>query len=298
MNPRAPGKAGISYLLYSPQGQMWAHTASHGLPKPSFTSCHWIIFQANPSKKLWKLLLPPQHEMQSLCCPIQLVVTTSAPKNKLWKKEGREEPSELAYVSAFFGLEQEFYHQETPTLWQPRPQQPAKQSTVTQIEVSFKKRWRKKLCTSTCNVAAVQQSGACISPDLWALPMRGKAQNWFPILNWSSVCSQLGLRADTELCLFSPSTLSPPLTNPATADRWRTSTSPRNPLTNRHIRNTQNVPFAFLWQCTAAFSLPKISTLLPQSFKAPLASCELQFNNTYANEISAGKNNYSCSWED
>lgn len=145
MNPRAPGKAGISYLLYSPQGQMWAHTASHGLPKPSFTSCHWIIFQANPSKKLWKLLLPPQHEMQSLCCPIQLVVTTSAPKNKLWKKEGREEPSELAYVSAFFGLEQEFYHQETPTLWQPRPQQPAKQSTVTQIEVSFKKRWRKKL---------------------------------------------------------------------------------------------------------------------------------------------------------
>lgn len=90
----------IGYLLYSPQGQTWAHTRQPmAFPKPPFTSCHWIIFQANPSKKLWKLHLPPQHEMQSLCCPIQLVVTTPAPKNKLWKRrEGKNHLSWLTWV--------------------------------------------------------------------------------------------------------------------------------------------------------------------------------------------------------
>lgn len=97
-----------------------------------------MILQANPSKKYGnRFSYHSTRKMQSLCCPIQLVVTTLAPKNKLWKR--RERRNHLSWLTwALFLAWNRNYRQQTPTLWQPWPQQPAKQSKVTQIEVSSK----------------------------------------------------------------------------------------------------------------------------------------------------------------
>lgn len=129
------GKPG--YSLHSPQGQRWTHISQPtSCPNLSFTSWHWINFQANPNKTYGNCFsYYSTRKMQSLCCPIQLVVTTLAPKNKLWER--RERRSHLSWLTwVLFLAWNRNYCQQTPTLWQPRPPQPAKQSTVTQIEVS------------------------------------------------------------------------------------------------------------------------------------------------------------------
>lgn len=276
-----------------------------------------MILQANPSKKYGnRFSYHSTRKMQSLCCPIQLVVTTLAPKNKLWKR--RERRNHLSWLTwVLFLAWNRNYSQQTPTLWQPRPQQPAKQSKVTQIEVSSK--FEKEKIVE--HPLAQMKFCSCPSPNnqVFVSPQnsghtRCEAKSnktdfppatevfcdcfcWVWRQTLSCVCSApppCHLHCQTQSLLTDVG--QPPL--PGILSQTERS----------ETLGAANLPFyvsALLVfpSFKSAFYSPNLCALAEllhsaKHPKPPLLPCDLQPNDTYANEISAGKNNYSCSWED
>lgn len=137
-------------------------------PNLSFTR---IILQANPSENYGNCFsCHSTRKMQSLCCPIQLVVTTLAPKNKLWER--RERKNHLSWLTwVLFSARNRNYCQESPTLWQPGPQQPEKQSRAT-TDWSFLQICEGKNCGTSTGpneillLSFVQHLGVCATSEL------------------------------------------------------------------------------------------------------------------------------------